>query len=281
MRLGISFKAPRSGVSEWAGRLQALSCGAVVFPLDHSAGDKLIDSYAAACRDHGLVIAEVGAWRNPMHPNPEERRKNIRYCQMQLQLAEYIGAKCCVNISGARGDVWDGGYSENYSADTYRAIIDTTREIIDAVKPKRSFYTLEPMPWMLPDSPETYLRLLGDVDRRAFAVHMDAVNMISSPERYFFNSVFIEKCFRLLGPRVKSCHVKDVRLERFLTFNLKEIRCGDGNLDVVTYAREAEKADPDMPFIIEHLNSEEEYTESLSYVKSLLEKSGVSFWTPA
>ena len=29
------------------------------------------------------------------------------------ELAEYVGACCCVNISGAAGEVWDGAYAEN------------------------------------------------------------------------------------------------------------------------------------------------------------------------
>ena len=33
-------------------------------------------------------------------------------------------------------------------------------QIIDAVKPSRTFYTLEPMPWMYPDSAESYAGLI-------------------------------------------------------------------------------------------------------------------------
>ena len=35
--------------------------------------------------------------------------------------------------------------------ETYELIIHTVRDIIDSVQPKTAFYTLEPMPWMLPD----------------------------------------------------------------------------------------------------------------------------------
>jgi len=269
MRLGISGNIEHASPDEWAAKLRNLGCGAVVFPRGHQNDETVIDAYTQACHDHGLVIAEVGAWCNPMHPNPAERAKNLRHCQEMLRLAERVGARCCVNIAGTSGEVWDGGYVENYSEATYRRIVETTREIIDAVKPTRTFYTLEPMPWMVPDSPESYLRLLEDVDRPAFAVHLDVVNMISSPDRYFFNTKFIEKCFRLLGPHIKSCHVKDVRLERFLTFNLKETACGQGALDIASYARLANELAPDMPFIIEHLNTEEEYVAALRHVQAL------------
>lgn len=269
MRLGISGNPKHSNPDEWASKLRGLGCGAAIIPCDHNAGEAVIESYAQACRKYDLVIAEVGAWRNPMHSDSEERGRNLLYCKGQLRLAERIGAKCCVNIAGTTGKIWDGGYAENYSEDAYREIVRTTREIIDAVNPLRTFYTLEPMPWMIPDSPESYLQLLKDVDRPGFAVHMDVVNMVSSPERYFFNAKFIERCFRLLGPYIKSCHVKDVRLERHLTFNLKECPCGQGSLDIARYAQLAEELDPDMPFIIEHLSSEEEYAAALERIKRL------------
>lgn len=275
MRLGISGIPRHNSPGEWAGKLADLGCRAVVFPCDSQASDAVIDAYAQACRDYDLLIAEVGAWVNAIHPDPAERRRNQEYCRNQLSLAEYTGARCCVNIAGSTGEVWDGGYVENYSAATRGLIVDTVREIIDGVRPSRTFYTLEPMPWMIPDSPESYAALIGEIDRSAFAVHLDVVNMIRDPERYFFNSAFIERCFALLGPEIKSCHVKDVRLEPFLTLNLKETACGQGNLDIVAYARLADKTDPDMPFIIEHLHSEEEYAASIAYVGTLLKEHGI------
>jgi len=43
---------------------------------------------------------------------------------------------------------------------TFGLIVETTRRIIDAVKPKRNFFTLEAMPWAYPDSVDSYLNLL-------------------------------------------------------------------------------------------------------------------------
>lgn len=38
--------------------------------------------------------------------------------------------------------------------------MQNVRQIVDAVKPKRTFYTLETMPWVIPDSPDSYLKLI-------------------------------------------------------------------------------------------------------------------------
>ncbi len=273
MRLGICGSIKHDSPAEWAGKQYDWGLRAVYFPCDYRTDDKLIDRYVDACRDHDLVIAEVGAWRNPLTRDPGERAANIEYCRRQLALAEYVKAGCCVNIAGTTGEIWDGGYAENYSAESWASIVETTRAIIDAVKPVHTFYTLEPMPWMYPDSPANYLKLLKEIDRPGFAVHLDVVNMISSPERYFFNTRFIQECFQLLGKYIKSCHAKDVRLERFLTFNLKEVPCGEGALDLPAYAQLATQTDPDMPFLIEHLHSEEEYRTAIRYVQNLLRES--------
>lgn len=277
MRLGIAGGLSHRSADEWAEKIRKIGCGAVVFPWTYNTDDKVIEAYAQAARDYDLVIAEVGAWVNPLHRDPEERAKNIEYIKNQLRLADRVGANCCVSISGTGGDVWDGGYAENYTAETYRIIIDTVRQIIDDVKPEHACYTLEPMPWMIPYSPQCYAQLISDVDRPNFAVHMDAVNMISSPERYFNSGAFAESCFEILGKYIKSCHVKDVRLERHLTLNLKETFCGDGGFDIKRYAVAAERCDKDIPFILEHLSGDEEYLKSAEYIKNLLSDTEIIF----
>jgi sugar phosphate isomerase/epimerase len=269
MRLGISGRPNHECAEEWADKLVALGCRAAVLPCDYRADDKTIDAYVQACHDRDLLIAEVGAWCNPMDPDPQKAKANLERCKEQLRLADRIGARCCVNIAGSCGEIWDGGYVENYAPETRTRIIETTQEIIDAVNPTRTCYTLEPMPWMLPDSPESYLELLADMDRPAFGVHLDVVNMISSPERYFFNTRFIERCFELLGPHIRSCHVKDTLLERVLTFSVKETACGKGALDIRRYAQLVHETDPDLPFIIEHLRTEEEYAEAVRHVQQV------------
>ena len=100
------------------------------------------------------------------------------------------------------------------------------REIVDAVAPRRTFFTLEPMPWSVPDSPEAYLALLRAIDRPRFAVHLDPVNLINTPAKFFGNAAFLRECFATLGPYVKSVHAKDIVLGEELTVRLTEVRPG-------------------------------------------------------
>jgi len=269
MRLGISTTFPHTSPEEWAKKHKEAGLGAVVFPLAWNAAVSSIDLYAEAARAYDLTIAEVGSWCNPMDPDPAKRSENRQKCLHQLELAEYIGACCCVNISGAIGEVWDGSYAANYAPETRAEIVSWLQDLLDTVKPVRTAYTLEPMPHMLPDSPESYLDLLQDVNRPGFGVHVDIVNMLVSPRVYYNNRQLVESTFALLGPHIRSCHIKDAILDHGLTVSIRETECGKGELDLVCYIREADRLNPDMPMIIEHLPDLSRYEEAIRYVKGL------------
>lgn len=118
--------------------------------------------------------------------------------------------------------------------------------VIDEVNPQNTFFTIEPMAWMIPSSPEEYLHLIEDVARDKFAVHMDIINMTCTPERYFFPEEFVEKCFDLLKGKIKSCHLKDVNLLGDFTFQLRECACGEGTYPIEKYVELALKENPNI-----------------------------------
>ena len=271
MKLGISSALEHTDPHDWALKHKRLGLECVNFPVDHTAGEEVFMAYKEAADEAGLMIAEVGVWRNTLARDPEERERWIRYAIGQLEMADRIGARCCVNVVGTPyGPRWDGGYRGNYSPELWKMAVDMIRRIIDSVRPKYTKYSIESMPWMIPDSPDQYLRLIEDVDRDEFGAHLDVVNMITSPERYFFNELFIEECFEKLDGRICSCHLKDVLLKQEYTFQLEECACGQGTLDIGRYADLASAQDPDMPMIIEHLDTDSEYRDSVMYVRNRL-----------
>ncbi len=271
MVLGISTSLSHSGAKDWAKKQKELGCGAVVFPLDCRGDKQLIQDYAEAAKEANLIIAEVGVWRNVIAADADTRKEALDYAIGQLAMADTIGAKCCVNVDGAHtGQRWDGGYRENFEAEAWDKTVESVRTIVDAVKPVNAKYTLEPMPWMIPTSPDEYVRLLDSIDRTQVAVHLDLVNMINCPERYFYQERFMEECFEKLKGRICSCHLKDINLRQEYTFQLEEVECGMGNLNIELYTQLATKERVDMPMIIEHLHSDEEYIKSLRYVQKRL-----------
>ena len=276
MRLGGPVLESYGNPEAWIATLQARGYRAANCPVGQDADEATIRAYVEAAAQADIVIAEVGAWSNPVSPDDEVRRAAIAKCQEQLALADRVGALCCVNITGSRGEVWDGPHPDNLTPETFDLIVETTREIIDAVKPKRTFYTLETMPWMYPDSADSYLALLQAIDRPQCAAHLDPVNLVCSPQRYFTNGTLIRECFARLGPYIKGCHAKDIILRDTLTTHLDEVCPGDGGLDYAVLLQEMDKLDPDVPLMLEHMQREEDYAAGARYIRTVAKQVGVT-----
>ena len=271
MRLGTSSPLKHDSPQQWAKTQVELGCRAVVFPLSANDPEDKIDEYVKAANANDLLIAEVGIWRNAMSVDQEDRKAQRDYCVRQLQLADRIGARCAVNVAGAMGPRWDGHYRENFTEETRKQIVAMVREIIDRSEISNTYFTLEPMPWMTPTGPEDYVRLIEEVDRERFAVHMDIINMTNSFERYYGAEEFVDRCAKLLGNRIRSCHIKDVHLSEEYTFRLEECAPGKGEFPLRYYVEKMNAIDPDMPVILEHLNTDEEYIHYMNYLKEVLD----------
>ncbi len=224
-----------------------------------------------------VVIAEVGAWVNMLDPDAEKRAKNLHYVAERLALAEAVGARCCPDIAGSyNAKVWYGPHPKNLSQEFFDATVENCRRVIDEVKPKRTKFTIEMMGWNLPDSPDSYLKLLRAVDRPAFAVHMDVCNGINSPEKFYRNSEFITECFRKLGPWIASCHAKDLQWIPELNVHFLEVIPGRGEMDYRTYLSEISRLPVDAPLMLEHLKTAEEYDEGKRYIMKVASEAGLS-----
>jgi len=276
MRLGGPVHEKSGDPAAWAEAATGLAYRAVYCPLTEKADDATVRAYAKAAADADLVIAEVGAWSNPLSPNDAERRAKIDYNQKRLALAERIGARCCVNIAGSRSkDSWHGPCAENFTPETFDLIVETVRTIIDAVKPTRTYYTLECMAFAPPYTADNYLALVKAVDRERFAVHFDPVNIIWSPMRFYATGEVIREFVQKLGPRIRSCHAKDIALSDQLTVHLSEVLPGTGGLDYRALLKELDRLDPDLPLMLEHLKGAEQYAKAAQHVRTVAKDVGV------
>lgn len=267
MKLGGSVIGAWQTPEQWQALLQSSRFKAITSPVDSRTDRALASEILQATREMGVAVAEAGVWKNVLAPDQKEREAALRYARDQLAFAEEHGIPCCVNVAGSRGQRWDGAYKDNYSQETYDLIVGSVRDIIDSVQPKKACYSLEPMPWMMPDGPDEYLQMIEDIDRAQFKVHMDFVNMINSPRRFLFAHEFIEECLQKLGKEVISLHLKDSRLDQPFTSLIHEAAPGKGSLDFRLILKSIDRHLPkDIPVLLEHMSSFEEYADAYDYV---------------
>ena len=269
MLLGGTVVGAYSDIQEWEKLLKRSRFQAITAPFSCRTPKEEIDRFCEVIRQNNVRIAEIGVWKNLMDPDEKEAKEAMAFAKGQLALADERDIPCCVNIAGTAGKAgWDAADPSNYTAETYDRIVQQIREILDEVQPRRAFYSIEPMPWMVPDGPDEYLQLIRDVDRKQFGAHMDFVNMINSPRRALAAEDFIEECFRKLAPYIKSTHIKDSRMDPMkLTTVIEECAPGEGCLDYPRVMRIMEKYLPaDAPVLLEHMETEEEYRAAFEYV---------------
>lgn len=274
LRLGGPVFEKYQDPQGWVEAVKRLGYSAAYCPVGAKASDDEVRAYEEAARKADIIIAEVGAWSNPICRDEATRNAALEKCRTQLALADRIGARCCVNIAGSLSDTWDGPAAENFTQDAFDLIVETTRSIIDAVQPTRTYFALETMPWAYPDSADSYLRLLKAIDRKGFGVHLDPVNLVCSPQRYYGNAALIRECFEKLGPHIRSCHAKDILLQKKLTTHLDEVRPGTGGLDYAVFLKELSRF-PGTPLMLEHLPNADEYRQAADHVRRVAEGIGL------
>jgi len=237
-----------------------------------------IRDISRAFAKHDVVLAEVGRWCNLLEADAAKRSANLQTVTEGLALAEAIGARCCVDIAGSYNrQSWYGPHPENLSGRFFDEAVENARKIIDAVKPQRAKFAYEMMGWSLPDSADSYLRMIKAVDREGFAVHLDPCNLVNSPGRFYRNTDLLNECFDKLGRWIVSCHAKDLTWEVEMNVHFREVTLGTGSLDYATFLRRLAALPGDVPLMIEHMQGPEEYDKSRRYLLDLGPKVGASF----
>jgi len=268
LRLGGQVYIDNQNPELWAKAMQEAGFRAAPCPFDGQ-DNALIKAYLEVAKQYDILIAEVGAWSNPISLDQEKAKQARNYCAERLALADKIEARVCVNIAGSRGEVWDGPHELNLTEDTFAYIVDTVRSIIDEVKPTRAKYALEMMPWVYPNSADSYVKLLQAIDRPQFAVHFDPVNIINSVDTYYNSDVLIHDFIDKLGEHIVNVHAKDILLQPKLTMHLDEVVPGRGNLRYDVLLQRLDGLQRDIPVIIEHLSSNEQYSEAAAHIRKV------------
>lgn len=271
MRLGGQVFIEQKTPEAWGKALHEARFRATTCPFDGS-DMNLASQYIAIAKQYDIVIAEVGAWSNPISPDDQVAKSAIEHCIQRLDLANEIGAGVCVNIAGSRSEQWDGPHRDNLTKDTFALIVDTVRTIIDAVQPTRTHYALEMMPWVFPNSVDSYVQLVQAIDRKAFAVHFDPVNIINSPHTYYHNDQLIIDFIQKLGPYIKNVHAKDIFLQPKLTLHFDEVVPGQGQLNYAVLLQQLNSLQRDIPIIIEHLSTNDQYKAAAAYIRSIADE---------
>jgi len=234
-----------------------------------------VEAVRKAYAAENVVIAEVGAWVNILHPDAAMRAKNL-VRDRPTRAGRCRGCPLQRGYRRVAGSEWKRRFPQ-YVERIFRWHGGELPHIIDAVKPKRARWTIEMMFANLPDGPDSYLELIKAVDRKEFGVHMDVCNVLSSPEKYYKSGKYIDDMFKKLGQWVISCHAKDLRIAAFRSLQFVEVVPGRGVVDYQAYLRNLAQVPREAPLMMEHFAADDEYQEGAAYIRKQGAAVGVSF----
>jgi len=231
-----------------------------------------------AYKNENIMLAEVGFWENIVDTDEATRKKNITGLTNALYLAEEVGACCAVDIFGSyvhgKGDAYFS--AKNFSDEAFADAVDIARNIIDTVKPESAYFTYEIFPFNIVDSAEMIEKLIIAVDRKQFGVHLDICNLINSPRAYFRSGDIMRECVKRFGDKIVAAHAKDIKLkEPALSVILEEVLPGTGGIDMHTFLREIHNLPHEIPVMMEHLSTEEEYDTAAAYIRKCAKEEGI------
>jgi sugar phosphate isomerase/epimerase len=229
-------------------------------------------------RNRNIILAEVGAWRNPFVPDPVKAKENTEYIIERLALADELNARCAVCTIGSPSD--NNTDPANISDNFYDMAVEQYRLICDRVKPKYAKLCFELLPFNFLDSAEMYEKFIKDINRPKYAgIHLDPINLINSPRSYFCNSEIITGSIKRLAPYgIISMHLKDIKLHSDLPNTyLEEMPVGLGGCDIRSYLLTVHQCLPiETPVLIEHLQSEEQFIDSAKIIRNIAAQEGIN-----
>lgn len=277
IRFGGPLFTDQSTPDKLLSAARGLGYGAVYAPRLDPNDEALCQEWREALEGADLMVAEVGVWTGLNVPDPEKRRDARRRVVAGLRLAEQLGAQCCVTILGAQHPTRHSGpHPGNFDPAFVEAGVEIVRAILDEVQATEAKLTMEMLPWAVPDSVENMLELIEAVDRPGFGVHLDPVNLINCPRRYFDTAAVLRECFEKLGSHIVACHAKDVvQEESVFPFHVNETLIGTGRMDYATFLRGLDALDRDVPLMMEHLKTAEEYGAAAAEVRRVATETGV------
>lgn len=74
-----------------------------------------------------------------------------------------------------------------------------------------------------------------------------------------------------LAGHIVSCHLKDLALDPdVVSVHIDEVPIGVGEVDVESFVHAIQRLDRDVPALLEHLNSAQEYADAAKIVRSFM-----------
>lgn len=274
MKLGIFTHYVPGTVDETARRIQAYGFEAVQLNLEFRDWRFADDSSSAACRavrdtfrGHGLEIAAIAAYVNPVAVDPARRQANHARLRAVIERAHELGSPYVVTETGSYhpDDDW-APHPDNLLPRAFLDLRDAAAALAEAARAAGAVLLLEPSVGNIVDTPAKAQALMEEIASPALGLVADAANYLEAGN--LARGAEVQRdMFARTAAYLRLAHAKDVRVvdgerrERHhhmgdpaLWGGLEYPSVGLGDLDHDLYLSLLQAHAPGVPLIVEHLD---------------------------
>jgi sugar phosphate isomerase/epimerase len=217
-------------------------------------------------RTHGVQIAVLGCYVNPIHPDPVTRESLLSLFKEHVRYARDFGnGLVALETGSVNADYLP--HPENHSEAAFQQSLSSIAELVAEAETFGVIVGVEPVASHAVSTPRKMRRMLDEVGSNNLQVVFDPVNLLS-PDNYHEQERVIGESIQLFGDRIAIIHAKDFVVEKgLLTF----ARAGLGKLRHDLVMKFAVEQKPGVSIILEDTN-EETAQESRDFLRRVAEQ---------
>lgn len=218
-----------------------------------------------AMATHGVSISMLGAYFNPLDPDPSVVEEGIKRFTEYLSLSKEFDCQYVGTETGSLNKDFSFN-KDNGSRETFNRIVDIISRLCTEAEKFDTYVAVEAVWCHSISSPEKMKELIDSVDSKRMKVIFDPVNVLTL-ENYKSRDSIIERAFKLFGDKIVLIHAKD-----FIIKDNKMVSTpiGKGIVDYVQILKFMDKYCSNAPIIIEELINKE-LEESRKYISNIKE----------
>jgi L-ribulose-5-phosphate 3-epimerase len=219
-----------------------------------------------AFQKHGVQIAVLGCYVNPIHPDPEMRKALLGLFKEHLRYARDFGNGLVALETGSV----NADYSPhlgNHGESAFQQSLASIAELVAEAEQFGVIVGIEGVASHVVSTPQKMRRMLDAVASNNLQVVFDPVNLLSL-ENHHEQERVIGESLELFGDRIAAIHAKDFVVE---SGQFKSVSAGLGKLRHDLVMKFAVRQKPGISILLEDTN-EQTAQDCLQFLRQVAER---------
>jgi sugar phosphate isomerase/epimerase len=218
-----------------------------------------------SCFKH-LKIFMLGAYFNPVHPDPKVVVEGIDTFKKHLEIAFALNCKYVGTETGSlMGSPWHY-VPENHGEAALKQVIEIMKDLSKTAEKNSAYIAVEGAYAHVAYNPKRVKRIIDEVQSPNIKVTIDLFNFLNN-ENYASHLNILDEAIDLLKEHIVIYHLKDFIVS---DGKLKQVGLGQGLMDYPKIIKKIKQSSPDALLIFEGVTGDD-IQDSYQFISKLLE----------